>query len=119
MDGWRLKVNKMAEIDISKLTLSELRDLQNKVLDRTFVVENQTKEDAIARKARLAANVTTLTNLLGPANSPQGLTSIRGVLAFGEAAIAANPGQAVVLILKGMEQLTQTTLDLAKSVSEL
>jgi hypothetical protein len=108
----------MVAIDISTLTLTELRDLQNKVSDRAFIVENQSKEDALARKARLADNVSTLTNLLGPVNAPQSLNSIRGVLAFGDSAIAANPGQAVVLILKGLEQLTQTTLDLARTVSE-
>jgi hypothetical protein len=109
----------MVEVDLSKLSLAELRDLSTRVSNETFLAEARSKQEAVDRKIRLAQSVTNLSNLLGPTGATAGTDSIRAVLAYGDETIAANPGQAVTLILHGLEVLTQTTLDLAKGVSEL
>lgn len=108
----------MADIDLSKLSVTELQELINKASDAKFQAENAAKNEAEERKVRLSEAATTLAGLLGPEGSEPGVSSIRAVLAYGEATIQAKPGVAVFLILQGMELLTATTLDLARTISE-
>lgn len=108
----------MAELDLSTLSVSELSALINEAQSQRFVAEAAAQQEAEARRMRLRDAVGQLTDLLGAVDSDQSMESIRGVLAYGEEAIAANPGQAVVLILRGMERLAMIQLDLAQTISE-
>lgn len=108
----------MADIDLSQLSVSELQELINRASDAKFQAENDAKNEAETRKVRIKEAAGRLEALLGPADAKPGVTSIREVLAYGEDTIKANPGVALVLILQGMEQLTSTTLDLARTISE-
>ena len=108
----------MAALDLSGLSMAELQALQTAVANQYFVTESMAREEAEQRKERIRNAAGQLQTLLGAEDAQPGMGSIREVLAFGDEAIAENPGQAVVLILKGMEQLTATTLDLAKTIAE-
>lgn len=108
----------MADIDLSKLSVTELQELINRAADAKFQAENAAKNEAETRKVRIKEAEARLSTLLGPADATPGTTSIRGVLAYGSATIQANPGTAIVLILQGMEILTSTVLDVAQTISE-
>lgn len=108
----------MADIDLSKLSVTELQELINRAADAKFQAENAAKNEAETRKVRIKAAEGKLKALLGPADAKPGMTSIREVLAYGPQTIAANPGPAIVLILQGMGQLTSTVLDVAQTISE-
>ena len=82
-----------------------------------MVIEAKTIEAAHDRQ-EVQQTIDSLTSLLGPEGAVPSLNSIRGVLAHGDQTIMQNPGQAVVLILKGMGQLTSTVLKLAQVVSD-
>lgn len=108
----------MADIDLTNMTPSELQALINKASDQKFLAESAARDEAEARKQRLLAAVGELTALLGPVDAQPATDSIRGVLAFGQDTVQANPGQAAWLAIVGMEQLTSTVLDLAKNISQ-
>lgn len=107
----------MADIDLSQLSLQELRDLIEAASKRYLVVEAGARAEEVERKLRLAGAITRLQNLLGPEESTANQSTIRGVLAFGDTVIARNPGTAVVLIMKGLEEITETVLDLATALA--
>ena len=108
----------MTDIDLTKLSVAELQDLINKASDAKFYAENTARDEAVLRKQRIQESLSELATLLGPADAPAGTGSINAVLAFGPDVIKTNPGEAVYLALVGMKQLTETTLDLAKTISE-
>ena len=108
----------MADIDLSNMSVNQLQDLINKAQEQKFMAENAARDEAAARKERIKSAVTNLSALLGPVDAQPGMDSIRAVRAYGDDVIAANPGQAVALALLGLEQLTGTVLDLAKTISE-
>ena len=92
----------MADIDLSKLSVSELQDLMNRAADAKLQAENAAKNEAETRKVRIKEAETRLKALLGPVDAKPGTTSIREVLAYGSVAIRANPGTAIALVLQGM-----------------
>ena len=101
--------------NISSLTIDELRELTSLVTNQMTVLENSAiMNRQEARDAVINAKAT-LENLLGPVNATPGQTTIRGVLAYGDAVIAANSAQAVPLILRGLEIVTKVITKVVKT----
>lgn len=108
----------MADIDLTSMSVTELQDLINRASDAKYHAEHLAQDEAAARKIRIKQAATELEALLGPENATPGTGSIRAVLAYGEEIISANPGQAVFLAITGMSILTDTVMDIAKTISE-
>jgi hypothetical protein len=104
-------------IDVSTLSLSELQALIESATARYMVVEAGARTEEANRKIRLAAAVTRLQTLLGPATSTANQTSINGVLAYGDTVIQQNPGTAAVLIMHGMKEMAETLLDISTAMA--
>lgn len=108
----------MALPDISHLSTSELAQLSELIgieyaqslADRATVDEE--------RRVYIAQAVSALEDLLGSESSPANLTSIRGVLQYSDAQMGANAGLAFRLVFLGMEELTKTTLSIAKLLAK-
>lgn len=105
------------EIDLSTLTLQELRNLIEAATNRYLVVEAGARAEEAERKIRMSNAIDRLNTLLGPEGSSANQTTIRGVIAYGDSVISQNPGTAVVLIMKGLEEITETVLDLATALA--
>ena len=97
-------------VNLEDLSIGQIQALLLQAIEAKAVEAN-------LQRLEVAETIASLQSLLGPANSAPGLTSIRAVQAYGDATIAQNPGQAVVLILAGMEELTKTVLKLAQVVA--
>lgn len=104
----------MALPDISNLSAAELSELSQQVA----VLHKQTEaaEESLRtlRREQIQESIVSLENLLGVQGGPANLTSIRGVLQFTDAQMAANSGLAFRLAFQGLEILTKTTLDIAR-----
>lgn len=108
----------MALPDLTNLTKEELFELIS-VANNSYILRQQSEaEEENNRKVIIADAIQDLNDLLGPEGGPANQTTIRGVLAYGDSVIAANPGQAAVLAIKGLEILTETVLEIAKVVSK-
>lgn len=97
-------------VNLEDLTIGQIQELL------LLVVEAKAREAALQRQ-EVGETIAALQSLLGPEGATPGLTSIRAVRAHGDELIAANPGQAVVLILAGLEEITKTILKLAQVVA--
>lgn len=105
-------------IDISALSLDELKQLAAEVA-LAFETAKANKEESItARKQEVQEAISVLENLLGEEGASPNLDNIRGVLGFTDEQMAENSGLALRLVFQGMEILTKATLNLAYVISK-
>ena len=97
-------------LNLEDLSIGQIQTLLLQVIEAKAV-------EAALQREEVAATISRLEGFLGPEKSAAGITSVRAVRAYGDKVIAANPGQAVVLILQGLEELTKTVLTLAQVVA--
>lgn len=98
---------------------TNLEDLKELIEDATaayFALQEQERQEAIQERQAIVNAISSLEALLGPVDAAPSTDSIRGVLAFGSEVIQQNASTAVPLILAGLDQLTQTTISIAKVV---
>lgn len=107
----------MALPDITNLSLDELSELIQTAALARQQAEADLVQDRETRKTSISNAIADLQALLGPVGSTPNLTSIRGVLGYTDAQMAANSGLAFRLAFQGMEKLTKTVLDLANVVA--
>ena len=111
-------------IDLTSLSLPELRDLLQHAGEAYTAAEHAQAEDHATRRARLTGMVGTLEALLGAEGAPpydpagEAAPTIRSVGAHPPDVLAANAGIALDLTLSGLEVLTATILDLVRLVAE-
>jgi len=103
----------MAVPDISKLTLEELRQLQQLTALATAQASADRESVDVAKRAKIGQAIASLNALLGPEGAAPETNSINGVLAFTDAQMAANAGIAFRLAFTGLKELTKTVLDIA------
>lgn len=105
-------------LNLEEMSVSELQDLINRANNAKFLAESAQRDEVQLRLERIREANASLQTLLGPVDAQPAMDSIRGVQAYGPEVIAANPGQAAVLLVEGLAQLTATVLDLTKVISE-
>lgn len=115
-------------VDLSNLSVEELRllSLQADALASQLAAQEQLEEleAGEARKQRITDAIDSLSNLLGPEDSPLYIpggaipASIRSLMGHTPTDLAANSGLALQLILQGMEELATTTRDIATLMAE-
>lgn len=103
--------------DISTLTLDELRDLIGDANSRYATLEHTQQQETADLRTQIDAAIAQLDALLGPEGAPPGTDSIRAVLAYSDAEMAANAGVAFRLTFAGLAEVTRITRDIASVVS--
>lgn len=107
----------MALPDISNLTSDELLALFQAANAAYHAKEAEAAADAETRRAQIYAAIASLEALLGQHDGTPGTDSIRDVLQYDDATMAANAGLAFRLAFTGLEQLTATLLNIAHVVA--
>lgn len=110
-------------IDISNLSIEELQALaiqaQQQAQQKLTQQQLEELEEVEGRKERISHAEAELTALLGPEGAPPYVPggpvgpSIRGLLAYSPADLAANSGIAITMLFQGLEKLTLITRDIA------
>lgn len=107
----------MALPDISNLTAKELLELLN-AADNLYRVKEQEELDArTARRESVGEAIAHIEAILGPEGSTKNTNTIRGVLGYTDAEMAANAGIAFRRSFQGLEQIAMTLLDVAHIIA--
>lgn len=96
--------------------LTELAELINQASGLYSQLQQAAQTEKAEAQAAVQNAIANLEALLGPVDAPAAQTSIRGVLAYGDPVIAANPGTAIVLVMHGLEILVENQINLAKAL---
>lgn len=99
--------------DLNELTLEELRDWISALNQRHAQLEAERRAEAVQRRESVAAAIADLEGLLGPESGEPGVGDIRAVRRYAPEVMAQNSGVALALAFEGMEQLTETVLEIA------
>lgn len=102
-------------VDLSTMTEAELTVLIGQVQD-TLAAREATRQVNVKKSdAAVANSIAQLTALIGPDNpTVAGQNSITEMRLYPVSVLQANPGQAISLMLQGMEILARTTRDIAR-----
>lgn len=104
-------------IDTTGWTLDQYQDALRDLNAAYYATQQEQANDAEARRQAIAAAVTDLDNLLGPADAPKGTDNIRGARQYSGEEMVAGAAVTLPLIFTALEILTDATLDLARAVS--
>lgn len=109
-------------MEIENMDEAQLQALAEQIQSRINFLAQQRVTSHENMRIYVHSAISTMKTLLGPENAPSpsmddllaGNTSIRGLLNFTPEEIQSHSGLAVTLILKGLEILTETQINLAE-----
>lgn len=101
-------------MDLTGMTDAELSVLAGEIRDALDQREAAYQSKVQTASTSVTQAIATLTALIGPeAPTAPGLTSITEMRLYSNTVLQQNAGQALNLILRGMETLARTTRDIA------
>lgn len=103
--------------DLSELTTEDLRTWIDALNNRYAQLEGQRAAQALQRKTDIANAIARMETLLGPDDAEAGTGNINAVRNFDAETLGANSGLALELVLAALEELTVTTLNIARVIA--